>query len=217
MKFQSFDKWLKEEAVKSKKRIDNQERDFYGCLMMEADIENWKEYHTAGIEKEDVHIKPHDKSYGLEEQPHVTVVYGFHEDEIDEETIGSVIKQNLKPMTLQVDEIDVFEGEEYDVVKYNLPVTEELQEYRDIFMKFPNTQSFPEYKPHMTIGYTKPGEGKKYKRKLRDPFEVTFTKGVYSYHDDPDNPEEFERRVINLENEFDETGKIIKKDESESS
>lgn len=213
MKFQSLNSWLKEEAVKGKKPIYNQKRDHYGCLMMETDIDNWKEYHTAGIDKDDVYIKPHDKSYRLETQPHVTVVYGFHEDEIDEETIGSVVKQNMKPITVPVDEVDIFEGDEYDVVKYNIPVTKELQEYRDLFMKFPNTQSFPEYKPHMTIAYVKPGTGKKYKRKLREPFNVTFTKGVYSFHNNPEDPEEFERRVIDLEAEYDKEGKKVKKDE----
>jgi len=212
MKFQSLNSWLKEEAVKGSKMVDNQPRDHYGCLMMQTDIDNWKEYHTAGIEKDDVYIKPHDKSYGLEEEPHVTVLYGFHEDEIDEETISSVMKQNLKPITLRVDEVDVFEGDDYDVVKYNLPVTKELQEYRDLFMKFPNTQSFPDYKPHMTIAYVKPGEGKKYKRKLRDPFDVTFTRGVYSFHEDPNEPEDFSTRKVNLEQKYDKTGKIVKQD-----
>lgn len=214
MKFQSLNSWLKEEAVKGKKPIDNQQRDHYGCLMMDTDIDNWEEYHTAGIDKDDVYIKPHDKSYGLETQPHITIVYGFHEDEIDEETISSVVKQNMKPITVSIDEVDIFENDEYDVVKYNVPVTDELQQYRDLFLKFPNTQTFPEYKPHMTIAYVKPGMGKKYKRKLREPFNVTFTKGVYSFHNNPEDPEDFERRVIDLESEYDEKGKKIKADES---
>jgi len=201
MKFQSLKSWLKEESLKGLKPIDNQKRDRYGCVMLESTIDNWEEFHTAGIDKEDVHIKPHDESYGLEKQPHVTVLYGIHEDEMDPEIIAEVIKQNIKPITLRVEDVDLFEGEEYDVVKYNLPITEELQKYRDLFSKFPNTQSHPEYNPHMTLAYVKPGKGKKYKRKLRDPFDVTFTKGVYSYHDNPEDPNDFSRKVIDLENE----------------
>jgi 2'-5' RNA ligase len=193
MKFVSLDNWLNE---KQKTQDPH-----YGCVMMESKIPDWEEYHTGGIDEKDVYIKPLDKSYGLEKQPHVTVIYGIHEDEIDEETIANVIRENLKPLTLRVDEVDVFEGDEYDVVKYNLPVTDELKKYREIFLKFPNTQTFSEYHPHMTIAYVKPGTGKKYKRKLREPFEVTFTKGVYSYHDNPEDPEEFTRKVINLEDE----------------
>jgi len=215
MKFQALNDWLNEKEDKKQDPSKNAEDKKYGCVMMEAKIPDWDEYHTGGIDEDDVYIKPHDKSYGLEKQPHVTVIYGIHEDEIDEETIANVIEENLKPLTLRVEEVDIFEGKEYDVVKYNLPVTEELQAYRDLFLKFPNTQSFPDYHPHMTLAYVKPGEGKKYKRKLREPFEVTFTKGVYSYHDNPDDPEDFKRKVINLEkdpelNESDSRLKIYK-------
>jgi len=201
MKFISLDNWLNEQTLRGKVSdpSKNPEDKKYGCVMMDTKIPDWEEYHTAGIDEKDVHIKPHDKSYGLETDPHVTVVYGIYEDEIDPETVASVIKANMKPLTVTIDEIDIFEGDEYDVVKYNVPVNDQLQEYRDLFLKFPNTQSFPEYHPHITIAYVRPGTGKKYKRKLREPFEVTFTDGVYSYHDNPDDPEDFTRKVYNLE------------------
>jgi 2'-5' RNA ligase len=200
MKFLSLDNWLLEKETKK----DKKEEPTYGCVMLEAKIPDWEEYHLAGIDEDDVYIKPYDDSYGLEDQPHITIVYGIHEDEIDDETIGNIIKENVRPLTLKVDEVDIFEGEEYDVVKYNIPLTDELQRYRDLFMKFPNTQTFPNYNPHMTIAYVKPGEGIKYKRKLRDPFEVTFTKGVYSWHENPEDPDDRRRKVINLEDEYDE-------------
>jgi len=201
MKFISLNKWLDEQVLHGKvpDPSKNPEDKKYGCVMMDTKIDNWEDYHLAGIDEEDVYIKPFDKSYGLEEQPHITVVYGIHEDEIDPETVASVIKANMKPLTVTIDEIDIFEGKEYDVVKYNVPVNDQLKKYRELFLKFPNTQTFPEYHPHMTIAYVKPGMGKKYKRKLREPFEVTFTSGVYSYHDNPDDPEDFTRKVYNLE------------------
>ena len=199
--FLSLNDWLAEESAKGDKLIDNEKRDYYGCVMMEANIDNWEDYHLAGIDEEDIYIKPYDESYGLEEQPHITVLYGLHEDEVDEEVYPEIIKQNMKPLTVLINEIDIFEGDEYDVVKYNVPISDQLQEYRDLFMRFPNTQTFPEFKPHMTIAYVKPGEGKKYKRKLREPFEVTFDKGVYSYHSDPLNPDDYSRKVVKLEDD----------------
>ena len=57
----------------------------------------------------------------------------------------------------------------------------------------------------MTLAYVAPGKGKKYKRKLRDPFDVTFTRGVYSYHDNPEDPNDFSRKEINLEDEVSES------------
>ena len=203
MKFQSLKEWkeLKEEVVRGKKFIDNSPRDYYGCVMMDTKIPDWEENHIGGIDEEDVYVKPYDQSYGLESDPHVTVLFGIHEDQVDGETIKELIKHNMKPITVKVDEVDFFPGEEYDVVKYNIPVTPELQQYRDLFMKFPNTQTFPEYHPHMTLAYVKPGKGQKYKRKLREPFDVTFTKGVYSDHPEGD-PEKFTRKAIDLEKDY---------------
>jgi len=195
IKFISFDNWLNEKEQEKPEAK-------YGCVLMDTKIDNWKEFHLAGIDKDDVHVKPYDDSYGLEEQPHMTVLYGIHEDEIDPEVIAEVIKKNMKPITLQVDEIDIFEGDEYDVVKYNLPVTKELRKYRDLFLKFPNTQTHKGYHPHMTIAYVSPGKGKKYKRKLRESFDVTFTKGIYSWHGDEEDPEATTRKEIDLEKDY---------------
>ena len=201
MGFISFDNWLAEQVARGKKFIDNSPRDYYGCVMMDTKIPDWEENHIGGIDEEDVYVKPYDQSYGLEQEPHVTVLYGIHEDQVDAETIKELIKHNMKPITVKVEDVDFFPGEEYDVVKYNIPVTPELQQYRDLFMKFPNTQTFPEYHPHMTLAYVKPGKGQKYKRKLREPFEVTFTKGVYSDHPEGD-PEVFNRKAIDLEKDY---------------
>jgi 2'-5' RNA ligase len=194
MKFQSFIQWLSE-SESSKKSTDEK----FGCVMMDADIKNWVDFHLAGIEEDDVYLKPYDDSYGLEENPHVTIVYGIHEEEVDPQRMADLIEFHMKPLILDVDEIGVFEGKEYDVVKYNLPITGQLQKYRDLFLQIPNTQTFPEFQPHMTIAYVLPSKGKKYVSKLREPFQVNFTKGVYSWHPDKENdPEKTSRKVVNL-------------------
>lgn len=190
-KFLSIDNWLLEQK---------KEEPVYGCVMMEpSKIKGWEENHLSGIDEEDVYVKPMDDSYGLEEQPHITVLYGIHEDEVDPSVVVDMMEQKMDPIKVQIKEIDVFENKEYDVVKYNVPVTKELQAYRDMFMEsFANTQKFPEFHPHMTIAYVKPGKGKKYKKILNEPFDVRFVKAVYSYHKDGQQ-DELIRRVTNLE------------------
>lgn len=199
-KFVAFNNWLAEKKEEPKDKDEDEEEDpTYGCLMMDADIKNWVEFHLAGIDEDDVYLKPYDDSYGKEENPHVTVVYGIHEDEVDPQRMADMIEHYMKPLTVVIKEIDIFPGKEYDVVKYNVPLTGQLQGYRDIFMQVPNTQKFPEYHPHMTIAYVKPGTGEKYKTELRDPFKVTFTKGVYSWHSNKKkDPDKTSRKVINL-------------------
>jgi hypothetical protein len=192
MKFQSFLQWLNESDTSA-----NDEK--FGCVMMDADIKNWTEFHTAGIEREDIYLKPYDDSYGLEEQPHVTILYGIHEKEVDPQRMADLIEYYMKPVTVTIKEVDVFPGKEYDVVKYNVPLTGQLQKYRDLFMQIPNTQTFPEFHPHLTLAYVLSGKGGKYKRELREPFQITFTKGVYSWHPNKDkDPDKTSRKVVNL-------------------
>jgi hypothetical protein len=47
--------------------------------------------------------------------------------------------------------------------------------------KLPHTTNFPDYHPHATIGYLKPGTGKKYVELFKDKqYEVVPEKIVYS-------------------------------------
>ena len=173
-KFQSFKKWLNEQKTEQT----------YGCIMLNTKIPDWKENHISGIDPKDVYIKQYDDSYGLEQIPHITILYGIHEDEIDPEVIIDVIKAKMKPVTVTITNISIFEADEYDVVKYDIPATKQLLGYREMLERtFPNTQTFPEYHPHMTLAYVKPGTGKKYVSKLDEPFDVTFDKAVYSWHE----------------------------------
>ncbi|HRT03675.1 MAG TPA: 2'-5' RNA ligase family protein [Candidatus Diapherotrites archaeon] len=200
MKFISLYELINEEIKKEKKSDykDNSEDVKYGCVMMDAEIDNWDEDHLSIFDKDDIYTDPSDGSYRLEYNPHVTVVYGIHEDEVDPEDVKNFIKEKMEPLTVKIEEIDIFENPEYDVVKYNVPINKQLEKYRKLFLQFPNTQNYPEYNPHITLEYLLPGRGFKYKRKIKKPFYVTFTKGVYSWHN-PDDPNELKRKEVDLE------------------
>jgi len=179
---ESLNEWLFESK--------NETEETYGYVMLYTNMRDWEEIHTSGIDPEDVYIKPLDDSYGLETEPHMTLLYGIYEDETDPEIVLNVIKENMEDVTVVISKISIFENEEYDVVKYDIPLTKQILKYRKIFEdNFENTQDFPEYLPHMTIAYVKPGEGKKYVSDLDEPFKVTFTKGVYSYHEENEDGE----------------------------
>lgn len=189
-KFLSIFEWINEEPQQ------------YGCIMLEADISDWEAIHLSGIDENDIYVKPNCDEYGLEYTPHVTLLYGIHEDEIDPSVILDMMEQKLNPIEVEIKEIDVFENEEYDVVKYNVPLTKELQYYRNLFLEsFENTQTFKDYKPHMTLCYCIKGTGPKYKKTLNKPFKVKFNKAIYSYHK-KDGSDKLVRRVINIEPEI---------------
>jgi len=167
MKFTSFKNWLFERAT---------EKLSYGCLMLDTDIPDWKEKISI-VDKDDVYEE--DNDYGYEKEPHITILYGFHDDKINKKDLYEEIKK-LHPITLTIDNISIFDDDNnYDVVKFDVPVTKELKEYRKIFLKFPNTQTFNKYHPHMTICYCIKGAGHKYVKKVQ-PFSVTFDTAIYS-------------------------------------
>jgi len=57
--------------------------------------------------------------------------------------------------------MSVFENDKYDVLKVDV-TGESLHDLNGKLSELPNEQTFPEYKPHLTIAYLKKGEGAKY-------------------------------------------------------
>jgi len=179
------------------------EEQTFGCVMLEGKVENWDTLHLDGIDKSDLYDNS-DHEFGLEETPHMTLIYGIHEDEIDPSVIREVIKDNIESFNILIRKIGYFESDDYDVVKYDIEPTKNLLKYRKLFLdSFENTQTFKEFHPHMTLAYVKKGKGKTYAKKLDEPFEVTFIRGVYSYHVDTPEGKEQKRSVVKLKKEND--------------
>ena len=47
----------------------------YGCLMLKTPMENWNKW-LSFIDKEDIY-NDETGTYGLEYEPHITILYGF--------------------------------------------------------------------------------------------------------------------------------------------
>jgi 2'-5' RNA ligase len=129
-----------------------------GCVMIEVPVSNWKEI-TSSIKEEDLYTdegKP-----GIQDNPHVTVLYGLHE-EVSLDQVKSVFEDLDESIDINIEGIGVFENENFDVVKFNVVPSGALQDLNDKLSKFPNSNEYPEYEPHITIAYIKKGCGKKY-------------------------------------------------------
>jgi 2'-5' RNA ligase len=172
MKFTSYKNWLMEAKKTQSKKSE------YGCIMLYTQIPDW-DNKLAIIDKKDIYDDEfHD--YGLEHTPHCTLLFGIHLDETEPQDIKKLIA-TFNPITVTIDTISGFSNDDYDVVKYDVPVTPELKKYHDALLaNLPNTQSFPDFHPHMTIAYVNKGEGKKYHQKVK-PFKVKFNTAVYSF------------------------------------
>ena len=63
--------------------------------------------------------------------------------------------------TCQISNASLFDNPEYDVLKFDVSGNS-LHECNSDLRKYPYTSNFPDYHPHMTIGYLNKGMGKKY-------------------------------------------------------
>lgn len=96
---------------------------------------------------------------GRETEPHVTVKYGIHGD--DAARVRELLADE-PPVRVTLGETSLFENEGGDVVKVDVDSPDLHRLNAKIAGAVENTESFPEYKPHVTLGYVKPGRGKKY-------------------------------------------------------
>ena len=130
-----------------------------GCVMMEVPISNWEEI-TSTINQEDIY-EVEGENYGIQSNPHVTILYGLHK-EVSLDQIKSVFEDIDVSIDIKIEGIGVFENENFDVVKFNVVPSETLLDLNSKLSEFPNSNEYPEYKPHITIAYVKKGCGKKY-------------------------------------------------------
>jgi hypothetical protein len=150
----------------------------FGCAMVYFNFPEIAEFHSQ-IDQADVYTEEGDRSFGLEDEPHTTLLYGLHSYKIpDQEVLDICMAQPIGSMTLV--NASLFENEKYDVLKFDVenPI---LFKVNAELAKLPHTTNFPGYHPHATIGYLKPGTGKKYVELFKDKqYEVGPEKIVYS-------------------------------------
>lgn len=153
----------------------------YGCAMVYFNFPEQEWLHSQ-IDPEDVYTDDSDRTFGLEDEPHTTLLYGLHSNEIPDSTVMDICKSK-EIGTLTLSNASLFENEKYDVLKFDVksPI---LYEINSELAKLPHTTDFPNYHPHATVGYLKPGKGKKYVEELKGlVFRVQPDKIVYSKPD----------------------------------
>jgi 2'-5' RNA ligase len=151
----------------------------YGCVMLHLPVDEaeWQKLQDS-IDDNDVYEED-GESYGRENEVHITLLYGLHEenddDKIKEAMQGTVF---MTPM-ISLQYLSLFQNEKYDVLKFDIK-SKDLNKMNETLAKFPHTTDYPEYHPHATVAYLKPGCGKKYIGKLDNPIEVEPGEILYS-------------------------------------
>lgn len=158
--------WLfesQQEEVNEKKETYS-----YGCAMLYFDFPEVTELHEKinpnHLWKKD---EDSDSTYvgGLETEPHCTLLYGLH-NEVSDEMVENIMK-NYAFGNCTIKNASLFENEKFDVLKFDVE-GDNLHDCNKELCKLPHTTDFPNYHPHMTVAYLKPGMGKEYADMFKD-------------------------------------------------
>lgn len=153
----------------------------YGCVMLYFNFPMINKIHD-GIDPKDVYTEEGDRTYGLEDEPHCTLLFGLHDDELDKNKVIQTVKGFEYP-SVTAHNVSLFQNEDYDVLKFDINGSG-LHAANKELRKFPYTNSYPDYHPHMTIGYLKKGTGQKYVDRMKGhTHELKPTHIVYSHPD----------------------------------
>ena len=140
-------------------KIANDGEHEWNCLMidypedMASKVIAWGE---KNIDDDNLYIDKEDPSYGRKKHIHTTISYGIKPD-IDFEKIKDECK--LKPLNVSLGEVSKFDTDDkFDVIK----ITVEGSDLHDLHKKIEDEigcpgNTYPDYKPHLTIAYVKKG------------------------------------------------------------
>ncbi len=93
---------------------------------------------------------------GRETEPHVTALYGLHEN--DPDAVRSIIEDH-SPFEISLGSTSYFPSSgDGDVIKVDI-VGRGLHELHKKLQRLPHTDTHPDYHPHVTLAYVKSGLG----------------------------------------------------------
>lgn len=150
----------------------------FGCCMVYFRMPLMTALHGL-IDPADVYTDDSDRSYGLETEPHTTLLYGLHSEVQDEDVMQRA--QHPDAGEILLENVSCFKNDQYDVLKFDASAPW-LHDCNALLAELPHTNNFPEYHPHATIGYLKKGAGQKYVQMLEGmqvrvvPEKIVFSK-----------------------------------------
>ena len=124
-----------------------------------------------------------DNQYGFEKESHVTLAPCLDSD-VDINKLKELLLP-LKEYKCILNNISIFENDDYDVLKADVKCPNMHKTYNKIKENFELHSAYKEYHPHMTIAYMQKGMADKYKKKMLDKIEeLSPTSFDFSYTND---------------------------------
>ena len=158
----------------------NEQKYEYGCSMIYFDFPKMGEIHSL-INEDHIYTEDGDRTFGLEKEPHTTLLFGIHSNEVDDNQVLDASAGSEIPHELKLHNVSMFENPLYDVLKFDVDGGDSLHKINSKLKELPHTSDYPDYHPHTTIGYLKKGMGNKYISLLKSSeYTVNPSKIVYS-------------------------------------
>lgn len=133
---------------------------------------------------EDLYVQDDDRTYGVEDEPHTTLLYGVEEG-VPLKDVED-ITNNYTFYTCEIHNASLFTtNPDYDVLKYDV-TGDNLQEVHQELQSLPYESDFPTFHPHLTIAYIKKGLGQKYAKIVDDNYPQFFLAPQYIIYSEPD-------------------------------
>lgn len=161
-----MNKWIKlfEEFI----ALDEKSGNFsYGCAMLFLNV--------PGMTNLQEKIDPDDlQGSGLEREHHVTLLYGLHDGGPEHEKLSKDQIDDLFPIAKQaysdvrLYDVSAFKNADVEVLKFKADSPNLHLVNGELTQKFAFTSVYPEYNPHATIAYLKPGKADLYINKFRN-------------------------------------------------
>lgn len=130
-----------------------------GCIMLYFTFPQMKEIQSQ-IDEEDLYTEEGDRTYGLEDESHITLLFGVQDTaELDE--VVDILDQFTYGKCL-INNVSIFQNPKYDVLKFDVSGPNIIETNEALTENLPYKNNFPDYHPHLTIGYLQSGKGQRY-------------------------------------------------------
>ena len=131
----------------------------FGCLMVDFDIAGWSNLQQY------IGIETNDLTEPLPQDPHCTISYGFSAD--FDPTYLPKICPHVNLLDFCITDVGCFKNPNQDVLYFALESTAATALNNVLVNSFEIKNDYPNYIPHMTIGFFKPACAEKYRHKVK--------------------------------------------------
>lgn len=151
----------------------------FGCLMLDLKIDGWEDLKSM-VDPDDVYQGPLEYG-GIQSDPHVTILYGYHEDVKPGEVMMAAEGYETDSIEFGLNALSRFEADEYDVLKFDVQSAELVELNMKMRSEFSHTNTHPGYNPHVTLAYIKKGLGLKYDKVFQEAFKAVGEQFTFKY------------------------------------